>query len=380
MELYSQTATDESGDIVNSASVSVTITSSGLPATIFDKDGGALSNPFLTGYDRSKGEVEFQAVDGLYNVTVTGNPGATKKNQSLFDSTSSALTAAEIHAASLKATPIDADEIGLVDTAASFALKKLTWANLKATLKTYFDAIYQAANAAIPTVVMSQAEAEAGTSTANRTTTPQRQAQAIAALGGGMPTVQIFTTSGTYTKPAGVTAIRVRVAGGGGGGGASVAANQSAAGGGGGGYSEELLVAASVAATETVTIGAGGASASTGGATSFGSLLQATGGAAGGGSTASALTGVSSPGAGGVGSGGDINIIGGVGTGNQNVNCGGNGGDSGIGGGGAQSIHNGGVGAAGQSYGGGGAGGGDNSGARAGGAGYAGVCIVEEFY
>lgn len=45
MELYSQTATDESGNIVNGASVSVTVTSSGLPATIFDKDGGALSNP-----------------------------------------------------------------------------------------------------------------------------------------------------------------------------------------------------------------------------------------------------------------------------------------------------------------------------------------------
>ena len=43
----------------------------------------------------------------------------------------------------------------------------------------------QAYDADIPTVVMSQAEAEAGVSTANRTTTPLRQAQAIAALAAG---------------------------------------------------------------------------------------------------------------------------------------------------------------------------------------------------
>lgn len=47
----------------------------------------------------------------------------------------------DTHAASSKTTPVDADEIPLVDSAASFALKKLTWANLKATLKTYFDAL-----------------------------------------------------------------------------------------------------------------------------------------------------------------------------------------------------------------------------------------------
>lgn len=52
--------------------------------------------------------------------------------------------ASVIHAATSKTTPVDADEIGLVDSAASWVLKKLTWANLKATLKTYFDTLYQA--------------------------------------------------------------------------------------------------------------------------------------------------------------------------------------------------------------------------------------------
>lgn len=48
-----------------------------------------------------------------------------------------------IHAATGKSTPVDADELGLVDSAASNVLKKLTWANLKATLKTYLDTLYQ---------------------------------------------------------------------------------------------------------------------------------------------------------------------------------------------------------------------------------------------
>lgn len=46
------------------------------------------------------------------------------------------------HAATSKATPVDADELPLVDSAASNVLKRLTWANLKATLKAYFDTLY----------------------------------------------------------------------------------------------------------------------------------------------------------------------------------------------------------------------------------------------
>jgi hypothetical protein len=46
------------------------------------------------------------------------------------------------HSAAGKTTPVDADELPVVDTAASDVLKKLTWANVKATLKTYFDTLY----------------------------------------------------------------------------------------------------------------------------------------------------------------------------------------------------------------------------------------------
>ncbi len=47
-----------------------------------------------------------------------------------------------INSATSKTTPVDADQIGLMDSAASNILKKLSWANLKATLKTYFDTLY----------------------------------------------------------------------------------------------------------------------------------------------------------------------------------------------------------------------------------------------
>jgi hypothetical protein len=63
----------------------------------------------------------------------------------IFDQSGAFDLAGAIHGATSKTTPVDADELGLVDSAASNVLKKLTWANLKATLKTYFDTLYQAA-------------------------------------------------------------------------------------------------------------------------------------------------------------------------------------------------------------------------------------------
>lgn len=45
--------------------------------------------------------------------------------------------AGETHAAASKSTPVDADELPLVDSAASNVLKKLTWANLKAAIASY---------------------------------------------------------------------------------------------------------------------------------------------------------------------------------------------------------------------------------------------------
>ncbi|GAH27944.1 unnamed protein product, partial [marine sediment metagenome] len=51
------------------------------------------------------------------------------------DITDAVNVASSIHGVSGKTTPVNADEIGLIDSAASWVLKKLTWSNLKATLK-----------------------------------------------------------------------------------------------------------------------------------------------------------------------------------------------------------------------------------------------------
>ena len=46
-----------------------------------------------------------------------------------------------INTATAKTAPVDADLVGLADSAASFTLKKLTWANLKAGIKSYYDSV-----------------------------------------------------------------------------------------------------------------------------------------------------------------------------------------------------------------------------------------------
>lgn len=68
--------------------------------------------------------------------------------QAFDGSTDITVVAPATHAATGKTTPVDADEVPIVDSAASNVLKKLTWANLKATLKTYFDTLYAAVGAA----------------------------------------------------------------------------------------------------------------------------------------------------------------------------------------------------------------------------------------
>ncbi len=52
--------------------------------------------------------------------------------------------ATTIHAATAKTTLADADELGIIDSAASFALKKSTWANIKANVLAYFNATAKA--------------------------------------------------------------------------------------------------------------------------------------------------------------------------------------------------------------------------------------------
>ena len=103
------------------------ITRANLVGGLFDKTADDLdditagtTNKHFTASDESK----LDGIEALADVTDAGNVGSS------------------IHGATAKTTPVDADTTALIDSAASNALKKVTWANIKATLKTYFDTLY----------------------------------------------------------------------------------------------------------------------------------------------------------------------------------------------------------------------------------------------
>lgn len=181
--------------------------------------------------------------------------------------------------------------------------------------------------------------------------------------------IQTFTSSGTWTKPAGCTLVLARVWGAGGSG--AKGTTTGAGGGGGGGYAEQWFQASQLADTITVTVGAGGASqttpggaGNTGGLSSFGTGLivygggpgQADGQASGGGGGSISGPGlIGAGGAAGGNGGGSLSTAGAGGVADSN-------GNSGllrdIGGGGGGGTSAGSAGAGGNSINGGGGGGG----------------------
>jgi hypothetical protein len=208
----------------------------------------------------------------------------------------------------------------------------------------------------------------------------------------------VFTASGTWTKPATVlstTIVKVIVvgAGGGGGGGSTSSGCAGAGGGGAGGYSIRWIAGASLGSSESVTVGTGGSGGGAGGAgsagnsSSFGSLLSATGGSGGSPSVNDKNAGTG--GSGGAGSTGDINgggQAGGPGSAGSAGNfsgSGGMGGSSLMGGGGMAGAATSGTpqsGSNGTNYGAGGGGGqGDGVSGLSGGNGSDGIVIVEWF-
>lgn len=52
-------------------------------------------------------------------------------------------TQSALNAAASKTTPVDADMLAMLDSAASNSINRVTWANVKATLKAYLDGVYE---------------------------------------------------------------------------------------------------------------------------------------------------------------------------------------------------------------------------------------------
>jgi len=131
----------------------------------------------------------------------------------------------------------------------------------------------------------------------------------------GLASVQTFTSSGTWTRPSGITKVIMEVQGGGGGG-SSDNGHQYAHTGGGGGYAKKFLDVSSIS-TATITVGAGGAGIANAGSPNAGgnsswadgtNTVTGNGGPAG--SPNNATTAFRGS-AGGTATGGDINIQGG---------------------------------------------------------------------
>ena len=112
----------------------------------------------------------------------------------------------------------------------------------------------------------------------------------LPALRPGFSSMQVFTSSGNFVVPNGVTAVRVTVVGGGGAGGYH--STMPSGGGGAGARASGVVSGLTPGQVIAVTVGAGGAAPASpqngnnGGTSSFGSYMTAGGGVGGNGGTA----------------------------------------------------------------------------------------------
>lgn len=235
---------------------------------------------------------------------------------------------------------------------------------------TAFANIKQAATESATGVVELATTTEAATGTdTTRVVTPAGLTAFLVANPSALD-VQVFTSSGTWTKPSSGTLAHVFAWGGGASGARGASSPRAGGGGGGGAYVERVMLLSSLAATVAVTVGAGGTAVASpnfpgiaGGNTTFGSHLTAYGG---GGASSSP----SSDDGGGGGGGGGIrgagastasSTVGGVGgadiygvtaaAGVDGVDMGGGGGGNKAGSGGDGSLWGGGGGAGGDTIG-----------------------------
>lgn len=149
---YESLTEDDTNDVTAWLLVGTSVTEFAIAGAVHDTEGTATTHTIALGpwLPRIKGhDVEYNPTNsGLSSIDVQAaidevaglvGGGGTETTTSL---------GTLISGATAKTTPVDADLLPLSDSAASNVVKKLTWANVKATLKTYFDTLYDASGAA----------------------------------------------------------------------------------------------------------------------------------------------------------------------------------------------------------------------------------------
>jgi hypothetical protein len=108
-----------------------------------DANGANFMEGVVTSYSANTLIVSVDAIGGSgtktdWTINLTGQPGAVS---SVNGGTGAVTVEGIVHAASAKTTLVDADELGVADSAAGFVLKKWTFANLKANVLAYFNSV-----------------------------------------------------------------------------------------------------------------------------------------------------------------------------------------------------------------------------------------------
>ena len=128
--------------LLNTDSAYQSLNPNGANRTVNLPTAGADNHPFLL-VNRAASTYTITVMSGA-SIVVVLQPGDTRTVVS--DGVGwYLLNGDNIHSAADKSTPVDADEMSLWDSAVGL-LKKLTFANLKAALKSYFDLLYYSAS------------------------------------------------------------------------------------------------------------------------------------------------------------------------------------------------------------------------------------------